>query len=187
MNNRRRARTPTSSRADLADQLRLRLLRVARALRREAKALPVSSAQSSILSFLLLGEPMRVTDLAKAEGVAVPTMTQLVQRMVEAGWIVRDAPAGTYNNFVNITEAGRDVAAQVAAARNRTLVDRLQGLSEEECALLGQMLPLIDKMYGRMPWREAEGLARDAEPPADDHGNERAAPRKPRPKRAGPR
>ena len=58
------------------------------------------------MSALLIAEAMRVSDLARNEGVTLPTMTQIVGRMEAAGWVSRAAPSGTYNNLIRITPEG---------------------------------------------------------------------------------
>ena len=56
-------------------------MRIGVAMRREMKSAPVTVAQSAVLSALLIGGAMRVSDLARNEGVKLPTMTQIVGRM----------------------------------------------------------------------------------------------------------
>jgi DNA-binding MarR family transcriptional regulator len=142
-----------TAQADLADELRPRLLRISQALRRETKDLPLTRAQSAVLSALLIGDPMRLSDLARAEAVSLPTMTQVVNRMVQLGWVVRTAPMGTLNNVIEITEEGRKVAAQAAELRNAVLMRRMGFLSAEEQKLLWELLPVIDKMFAKAPWK----------------------------------
>jgi DNA-binding MarR family transcriptional regulator len=137
---------------ELADLLRPRLLRISQALRRETKKLPVTQAQSAVLSALLIGDPMRLSDLARAEAVSLPTMTQVVNQMVSLGWVVRTAPMGTPNNVIAITEEGRKAAAQTAELRNAVLVRRMKSLTEEEQELLWKLVPVIDKMFAKAPW-----------------------------------
>lgn len=77
---------------ELTDETRKRLLRISQAVRRDAAALPVTTAQGAVLSLLRAG-PMGVGELARAEGVQPPTMTQVINRMEAAGWVTRSGPA----------------------------------------------------------------------------------------------
>lgn len=136
----------------LTHELRLRLLRVAQALRREERHFPVSTAQRVVLRWLML-EPLRVSDLARAEQVSLPTMTEMVQRMVQTGWIEREGPSGKYNNFLHITPKGREIVQQAAKFQNANLRRRLDLLDADELAQLPALLPILDKLFVREPWR----------------------------------
>lgn len=140
----------------LADELRPRLMRIVVALRREMRAAHVPPAQSAVLSALLVRGPMRVSDLARNEGVRLPTMTQIVGRMVDAELIARSAPVGSYNNMIQITDEGRAVAGKLAAQRTAALGKRMEGLTPEELQTVIAMFPIIDKMFKREPWLDHE-------------------------------
>lgn len=136
----------------LANELRPRLARLSQALRREAANSPLTTAQTAVLGLLMLGRPLRVSDLARAEGVTMPTMTQVIKRMVDANLVTRAAPAGTYNNFVQIEDLGRKIAEEVAATRNASLEERLARLPSEDYQKLFDVIPLLDLMFEREPW-----------------------------------
>jgi DNA-binding MarR family transcriptional regulator len=137
---------------DLAEELRPRLLRISQALRREAKHLPITRTQSAVLSALLIGKPMRLSDLARAEAVTLPTMNQVINRMLLSGWVTRVSTPGSAPNLIDITDEGRKVATEAAALRNATLIKRIHQLSPEEQRSMRQILPVIDKMFSKEPW-----------------------------------
>ncbi len=143
-------------RKTLANELRPRLARLSQALRREAANSRLTTAQTAVLGLLMLGRPLRVSDLARAEGVTMPTMTQLIKRMVDANLVTRAAPVGTYNNLVQIADLGRKVAEEVAATRNAALEERLARLPPEAYQTLFDAIPLIDLMFEREPWIEPQ-------------------------------
>jgi DNA-binding MarR family transcriptional regulator len=130
----------------LTDEARKRLLRIGQAIRRDAASLPVTTAQGSALS-LLSGGAMTVGQLAQAEGVQPPTMTQLVNRMEAAGWVTRSGPARK-GSTVQITALGEQVAEDVRASRNRLLAQRMAELTPREREALEAALPVFDKMFG---------------------------------------
>ncbi|MDB5796132.1 MAG: MarR family transcriptional regulator [Paucimonas sp.] len=136
----------------ILDELRPRLLRISQAVRRETKALPITQAQSAVLSALMMGKPMRLTDLAKAEAVALPTMNQVINRMSLAGWVTRVPQADSATVLIEITEEGRRVALEAAQLRNHALSIRVSMLTPEEAAMLPQFIAIIDKMFPREPW-----------------------------------
>jgi DNA-binding MarR family transcriptional regulator len=68
----------------------------------------ISRTEMGVLSILVEG-PRRITELAECEGVAQPTMTVLVKRLHERGWIERDgAPHDGRVVMVSITKAGSE-------------------------------------------------------------------------------
>lgn len=135
----------------IAAELRPRLLRVSQAVRRETKTLPITQAQSAVLSALMMGQAMRLTDLAKAEAVSLPTMNQVINRMIISGWVSR-VPQANSTVLIEITDDGRAVAEEAALLRSETLLRRLELLSADELRLLPQMIEVIDKMFPREPW-----------------------------------
>ncbi|MFI6658687.1 MarR family winged helix-turn-helix transcriptional regulator [Streptomyces sp. NPDC050523] len=131
---------------ELTDETRKRLLRIGQAVRRDAADLPVTTAQGSALS-LLSGGAMSVGQLAHAEGVQPPTMTQLVNRMEAAGWVSRSGPARK-GSTVQITATGRQLVEDVRARRNGLLAERMAALTPEDREALRAVLPVFDKIFG---------------------------------------
>ncbi len=131
---------------DLIDRALGRFLVLGQAMRRDAETLPVSVAQSAVLA-RLRGGPKTVGDLATAEGVRAPSMTQIINRMEEAGWVTR-SESPVRGRMVQITEAGLAVAAAVRQERTARLARRCDGLSADELAALEAVLPVLDRIFG---------------------------------------
>ena len=131
---------------DLIDRALRRFLVLGQAMRRDAEALPVSVAQSAVLS-RLRDEPKTVGELAAAEGVRAPSMTQIINRMEEAGWVAR-SEGQVRGRMVQITEAGAAVSAAVRQERVARLAKRFDELSAEDLAALEAVLPVLDRMFG---------------------------------------
>ncbi|MFF3469178.1 MarR family transcriptional regulator [Streptomyces sp. NPDC001984] len=89
----------------------------------------LSMAASSVLGRLGREGPQRLTELARAEGVSQPGMTQQVTRMERDGLVRRIASTDDRRGvLVEATDAGADLVAQRRAERIealRTLMDRL--------------------------------------------------------------
>lgn len=130
----------------LAGELRPRFLRISQAMRRETQRLDVTITQGAVLS-LLRGGPLSVGELARAEGIRPPSMTQIVNRMVESGWVARTGPA-VRGTRVRITEPGHAVWAEANDERVRLLAERAAALTAEERALLHAAVPALDKLFG---------------------------------------
>jgi len=131
---------------DLIDRALRRFLVLGQAMRRDAEALPVSVAQSAVLS-RLRGAPKTVGELATAEGVRAPSMTQIINRMEEAGWVIR-SEGPVRGRTVQITEAGLEVAVAVRQERAARLARRCDGLSADDQAALEAVLPVLDRIFG---------------------------------------
>jgi len=113
------------------------------------QALSLTSALA--LSRLNEEGPIRLTTLAAAEGIAQPSMTQLIQRLQRQGLATRiNDPEDGRAALVNITNAGR----ALLDARRRERRDRLAALlmavsPEDEAALTlaaNVALPIIRRL-----------------------------------------
>jgi DNA-binding MarR family transcriptional regulator len=131
---------------DLIDRALRRFLVLGQAMRRDAETLPVSVAQSAVLS-RLRDAPKTVGELAAAEGVRAPSMTQIINRMEEAGWVSR-SQGPVRGRTVRITEAGLAVAVAVREERTARLARRCGGLSAGDLAALEAALPVLDQIFG---------------------------------------
>ncbi|MFD5338140.1 MarR family winged helix-turn-helix transcriptional regulator [Streptomyces hawaiiensis] len=111
----------------------------------------MSFTTASTLGRLEREGPTRLTALAVAEGVAQPSMTQLVQRLENQGLAARVSDPGDGRvTLVAITDAGREVLAERRRERNARLVRRLAALSEEERRDLGSALRIALPLVRRI-------------------------------------
>ena len=96
----------------------------------------VSRSEAGVLS-AASGGPRRITELAEIEGVAQPTMTLLVKRLEERGWVTRERdPADGRVVLVSLTEAGATVLDELRADYRGALREHMLALSDEEVAAL---------------------------------------------------
>jgi DNA-binding MarR family transcriptional regulator len=109
--------------------------RVTRLLLRRAPQ-RISRSDAGVLS-ALTGGPRRITELADLEGHAQPTMTLLVKRLEERGWVTRRRdPADGRVVLVSLTETGEAALEDVRAAYRTVLRNHLAHLTDEEIAAL---------------------------------------------------
>jgi DNA-binding MarR family transcriptional regulator len=102
----------TESRAErvdfVAEHLLSRSALLVRLLVRQVHAPEISRTEVEVLSILTEG-PRRVTELAELEGLAQPTMTLLVKRLEDKGWVYREGlPGDGRVVMIAITDAGGD-------------------------------------------------------------------------------
>jgi DNA-binding MarR family transcriptional regulator len=96
----------------------------------------LSRTEAGVLN-TLTAAPRRVTELAELEGLAQPTMTLVVQRLEQRGWVRRGRHADDGRvSLVSLTDRGRaefdDFVEQVGAV----LRVHIDAMSDEQLAAL---------------------------------------------------
>jgi DNA-binding MarR family transcriptional regulator len=96
----------------------------------------VSRSEAGVLS-AASGGPRRITELAEIEGVAQPTMTLVVKRLEERGWVTRERDLDDGRVvLVSLTEAGAAALDELRADYRGALRDHMLAMSDEEVAAL---------------------------------------------------
>src|ERR1700760_4423726 len=135
-----RAQTRPAERSAQIDFIARNLLsRAALLVRLLVKQVPTGDVSRTEVEVLaVLGEgPRRVTELAELEGLAQPTMTVLVKRLEERGWVerARDATDGRVA-LISLTGLGAATLEQFRAHYRSALAERLQAMSDAELSEL---------------------------------------------------
>jgi DNA-binding MarR family transcriptional regulator len=121
------------------DEFAVSLARQASALSRlvfNQSELGMTRSESSLL-VTLRGGPQRITALAEIEGLAQPTVTVLVKRLEERGWVGRERPADDGRVvLVSLTAAGHDALAQWRERYRPRLRAGLEELSDQQLTAL---------------------------------------------------
>ncbi len=110
----------------------------------------ISRSEGGILS-TLSGGPKRVTELAELEGLAQPTITILIKRLEQNGWVTRarDAEDGRVV-LVSLTPAGTVALEQFRAQYREVLREHLEALSDEQVEALADGLEALDALAASM-------------------------------------
>jgi DNA-binding MarR family transcriptional regulator len=96
----------------------------------------MSRSEAGLLSALNAG-PRRITELADLEGHAQPTVTLLIKRMEERGWVTRERdPDDGRAVVVSLTGGGAAAIEGVRARYRSALRDRLATMTDAEIAAL---------------------------------------------------
>ena len=104
------------------------------------------TAASTLRRLVRLGA-RRLTELAAAEGVTQPAMTQLVSRLEREGLLRRGGdPADGRVVVVSVTAAGRAAVRKRRAARVRALSAVLKDLPAADRAALAAAAPALDRL-----------------------------------------
>ena len=106
--------------------------------------LDVTMAQLKVLLVLHHRGPTSVSTLAQVLSVRVPTVTGVLDRLVEEGLVCREEnPEDRRSVLASLTPAGRSVVERVQAASRARLVDALQRLSAEQLHGLASALAAL--------------------------------------------
>jgi DNA-binding MarR family transcriptional regulator len=130
----------------LADALRPALLKVSRALRREAQRAGVSALDAQLLGVVKKHAGIGVSELAEREQMTRASMSGHVKRMEAAGWIARAAPDHDDRRRVGLmlTAKGGKALDAIRRRRNDWLAARLAELTvAERAALAAAAAPLM--------------------------------------------
>jgi DNA-binding MarR family transcriptional regulator len=120
----------------VAEQLLPHAAIVTRLLVKQVKGEEISRTEAGVLS-TLVAAPRRITELAELEGLAQPTMTLLVQRLEQRGWVRRDRRADDGRVvIVSLTEAGSTTLEEFRAQVGAVLRVHMEAMSDEQIAAL---------------------------------------------------
>lgn len=134
----------------LAIELRTAVMRTSRRLRVEATGDAITPGQYTVLALLNGNGPQTLRRLAESEHVQAPSMTRIVNALVEQGFATRSAhPDDGRQAHVDITDAGRTVLAEARDQRTAWLAQRVAGLSEEDRKVLSRAAQIMQEMSGR--------------------------------------
>lgn len=115
------------------DDLIVAVEQMIRYVRQSARTGGLSTAASSTLARLSREGPRRLTELARAEGVSQPNMTQLVTRLERAGLVRRTADASDGRGvLVAVTSTGLDVLTRRRAERAAALQQLMEDMTGPE-------------------------------------------------------
>jgi DNA-binding MarR family transcriptional regulator len=134
--------------ADAIDVTRLRvaIARLSRRLRRHEVA-GLTPTQLAALSTVDQSGPLRLGDLAAAEGIAPSTLTRLVSVLEEYGYVKRDAdPNDARASTLAITPKGHAVLEDLREEGTALLTESLMLLSGQERAALATALPVLEQL-----------------------------------------
>lgn len=143
-------RTPEDQRTvgdELASELAVAVMRLARRLRAESPNDELTPTQLATMATLDRLGAQRVGDLAQRERVKAPSMTRTVARLHEAGYVERATdPADARLVIVGLTDRGRKVLAVHRSARRAWLNSRVQELDEHDRRVLSEACQVMSRM-----------------------------------------
>jgi len=131
----------------VATRLHSASIRLLRLLRREDEEAGMSGPRLSALSVVVFGGPVSLAELAAAEQVRAPTMSRIVDALVDAGMVTRTTLASDRRKVrIAATEAGEQLLKAGQQRRVKALAERLGRLAESERRALARGVEILERV-----------------------------------------
>jgi len=141
-------------------ELAVVLEQLVRLIRQLATAGDLSTAAASVLARIGRDGPQRLTELAKAEGITQPGMTQLVTRLERDGLVRRAASNDDRRGvLVEATAAGLELVGRRRAQRAEALQQLLLRLEPADQAAIHTALPALTRLVEARAEQAEDGRA----------------------------
>jgi len=139
---------PTMTRtAASASELRISVTRLARRLRQQRADLGLGLTQVATLATLDRHGPMAPSALAEHERIQPPSMTRILAKLEDAGYVLRTAhPTDGRQHIVTLTDAARQLLREDRRRKDAWLAQQMAALTVEERTVLAQAAPLLEKL-----------------------------------------
>jgi DNA-binding MarR family transcriptional regulator len=135
--------------AGLAGHLRSTVGRLYRRFRSERPEGSLGDKALEVITWLQKTGPQTLTRLSDVDGVAPASMSQVVNRLTSAGYVVRmPDPSDRRKVLFGTTPDGAALATQVRAQRNEWLESRLSSLSAHEREVIASACALLSELAG---------------------------------------
>jgi DNA-binding MarR family transcriptional regulator len=132
-------------------RLRVAIARLSRRLRRHELA-GLTPTQLAALSTVERSGPLRLGDLAAAEGIAPSTLTRLVAVLEELGYVQRCAdPKDARASTLAITPKGHETLERLREEGTALLTQSLLLLAPEQRSALAAAVPVLEQLAGPDP------------------------------------
>lgn len=136
---------------ELADQLHSAAIHLLRRLRREDAASGLNAPRLSALSVVVFAGPVTLGDLAAAEQVRPPTMTRIVDALLEQGLVAKKKNADdARSTLVHATAAGKKLLMQGRERRVRALAAQIAELGEADRAALEKAAEILRRVIAEI-------------------------------------
>jgi DNA-binding MarR family transcriptional regulator len=141
-----------SRRARLANRLNSAFIHVLRRIARDEASEGMTPVRLSALSVLVYGGAQTIGELARREGVSLPTMSRIVDALV-AGALVNRVTDLRDRRAVRLepTRRGRQVMERARARRIAKLAEQLDALNDGELAVLEHAVAVLESLESKAP------------------------------------
>jgi|ERR1700733_11222336 DNA-binding MarR family transcriptional regulator len=127
-------------------RLRVALARLSRRLRRHDVA-GLTPTQLAALATVEQSGPLRLGDLAAAEGIAPSTLTRLVTALEDSGYVRRCTdPSDARASTLAITTLGHEMLERIRSESTLVLAESLRSLTPVQRVALASALPVLEQL-----------------------------------------
>ncbi|MGD0893956.1 MAG: MarR family transcriptional regulator [Terracidiphilus sp.] len=131
----------------VAEQLHSAAIHLLRKLRREDAESGLNAPRLSALSVVVFAGPLTLGDLAAAEQVRPPTMTRIVDALVEQKLVTRNkSEQDGRNTLIAATTAGRKLLLEGRERRVRALALQIAALDAADRTALRQTAEILKRV-----------------------------------------
>ena len=143
---------------------------------RQAYSLGLTRPQWQLLLHLHRHEGMTQTQLAAALELSVPTVANLVHRLVARGWIeIRIDPAHRLNKYLYLLPTAHPLLREVHQLAHKVDMQSMRGMRAQDVAQLLELLAGMKRNLGAVRKRDAAAtptaIARRSPTPPKDRNN----------------
>ena len=132
---------------DLAKEIRPLLTRAELLYSRRSEESQLSRAQLSIMMTLDALGPCRINQLAQAEAIRMPTASNAVHHLEDAGMVERVRDTKDRRGVrVELTEKGVSELRRVSTERDEQMANMFKALSPEELQVGASLVPILKRM-----------------------------------------
>jgi len=132
---------------DVAARLHSASVRLLRTLRREDDGSGLSAPRLSALSYVVVEGPVSLAELAEAEQVRPPTMSRIVDALVDRGLVTRIVePRDRRSVRIAATQEGRQLLIGGGERRVHALTGRLHKLADSERRALARGVEILERV-----------------------------------------
>ncbi|HXZ83475.1 MAG TPA: MarR family transcriptional regulator [Acidimicrobiales bacterium] len=148
--------TPLAPEEDIAVRLRMAIARLFRRIERTRAGVALTPSETTVLSAVVRQGPLRLSELAKAEGMNPTMLSRLLRDLEEEGLVRRRADRiDRRAALAEATQAGRRLHEKIRSERSDALSAALVRLSADEQDALRAGLPVLEtlaeQLKGRRP------------------------------------
>lgn len=132
---------------DVASRLRTTVGRLSRRLRRTRSGEQLTPSQHDVLGTIVRHGPVRLSDLAAAEGINPTMLSRIAGKLEDAGLVARSVdPRDGRVAHLAATPTGARLWSEIRSERTDALARALSRLPEEERRRLAAALPVLESL-----------------------------------------